>query len=68
MWIELPVNCDSLAILEMALSQGISIAPGPLFSSQDRFRNCLRLNYGHTWDERAAAALATLGRIARSYA
>ncbi len=68
MWIELPAQCDSLAILEMALSQGISIAPGPLFSSQERFRNCLRLNYGHTWDARAAAALLTLGRIARSYA
>jgi DNA-binding transcriptional MocR family regulator len=35
-----------------------------MFSAKREFRNCIRLNYGHIWDERHAAAVATLGRLA----
>lgn len=68
LWVELPPTVDALAMLEMSLSQGISVAPGPIFTSQDRFRHFLRLNYGHPWDARLDAAMATLGRIASAYA
>jgi DNA-binding transcriptional MocR family regulator len=62
-WVELPGNADTIAIHRQALSLGISVAPGPMFSAQRRFANCLRLNYGHPWDARAEAAMATLGRL-----
>jgi DNA-binding transcriptional MocR family regulator len=63
LWIELPGNVDALAIHREALSLGISVAPGPMFSANRGFRNCLRLNYGHAWDARAEAALTVLGRL-----
>lgn len=63
LWIELPAGADSLAIHRQALSLGISVAPGPMFSAERKFLNCIRLNYGHPWDERREAAMATLGRI-----
>jgi DNA-binding transcriptional MocR family regulator len=63
LWIELPEDVDALAIHHSALSLGISVAPGPMFSAERRFQNCIRLNYGHPWDERTEAAMATLGRI-----
>ncbi len=63
LWMELPEGADALQIHKFALSQGISVAPGPIFSAQPGFTNCLRLNYGHIWDARAEAALATLGQI-----
>jgi DNA-binding transcriptional MocR family regulator len=63
LWIELPGNIDALDIHRHALSLGISVAPGPMFSAQRGFRNCLRLNYGHPWDARAEAALTTLGSL-----
>lgn len=66
-WIEMPAHVNALEIHRHALSHGISIAPGPIFSSHERFRNCLRLNYGHVWDARAEAAIATLGRLASAY-
>lgn len=66
MWVELPVGFDSLAIQQLALAQGISVAPGPIFSPQPGFGNCLRLNYGHIWDERAELAIAALGRLISS--
>jgi DNA-binding transcriptional MocR family regulator len=67
LWIELPDNANALTIHRQALSLGISLAPGPMFSAHRGFTNCLRLNYGHPWDARAEAALATLGRLASAY-
>lgn len=63
-WVELPGSADTIEIHRQALSLGISVAPGPMFSAQRRFTNCLRLNYGHPWDARAEAAMATLGQLA----
>lgn len=64
LWVELPPQADVLAILEQALAKGVSFAPGPMFSPHGRFKNCMRLNYGHVWDARMASGLAELGRIA----
>jgi DNA-binding transcriptional MocR family regulator len=63
MWVELPGHIDTLELHRLALSHGISIAPGPIFSSHGHFRNCLRLNFGHLWDARMNAGLATLGKL-----
>jgi DNA-binding transcriptional MocR family regulator len=63
LWIELPSDVNSLELHRQALSLGISVAPGPMFSARREFRNCLRLNYGHPWDARTEAAIATLGRL-----
>ncbi len=67
LWVELPRHVDALAIHRQALSLGISPAPGPIFSAKQEFRNCLRLNYGHTWDARSQKALVTLGRLTAAY-
>jgi DNA-binding transcriptional MocR family regulator len=64
LWVAMPDGVDALALHRSALEHGISIAPGPIFSAQRGFRNCIRLNYGHGWDERLEAAMATLGRLA----
>ncbi|HYD63592.1 MAG TPA: PLP-dependent aminotransferase family protein [Noviherbaspirillum sp.] len=63
LWIELPGNVDMLAVHRQALSLGISIAPGPMFSAHRRFANCLRINYGHPWTPKTESALMTLGRL-----
>jgi DNA-binding transcriptional MocR family regulator len=67
LWLELPEQIDSLKLFQMALAQGISIAPGPIFSPTRRFRNCIRLNYGGPWTEVSEKAMETLGRIIRSF-
>ncbi|MDM0051712.1 PLP-dependent aminotransferase family protein [Variovorax sp. J22R115] len=64
LWVEMPKQVDALEVHRQALSQGISVAPGPIFSAQRGFTNCLRLNYGHAWDARTEQAVATLGGIA----
>lgn len=68
LWIELPAQVNSLDIHRQALSLGISVAPGPMFSANRSFANCLRLNYGHPWEQHAESAMATLGRLVTSAA
>jgi DNA-binding transcriptional MocR family regulator len=67
LWLELPEQMDALKLFHMALAQGISIAPGPIFSPTRRFGNCIRLNYGSPWHDGAERAMETLGRIIRSF-
>jgi DNA-binding transcriptional MocR family regulator len=63
LWVELPEHVDSLKMYEGALSAGITIAPGPIFSAKQKFRNFVRLNAGF-WSERIEGAVATLGQLA----
>ncbi|MCJ0972771.1 GntR family transcriptional regulator MpaR [Pseudomonas sp. PS1] len=67
LWFEFPQAVDSLQLLQMALAQGISLAPGPIFSATRRFGHCARLNHGHPWDARSEQAMATLGRMIQSF-
>lgn len=63
LWVELPKSVDALKLHQLALSQGISIAPGPIFSAQRKYRNCVRLNFGYPWSPRIEKAVKTLGRL-----
>jgi len=64
--VELQEQIDSLKVFQVALAQGISIAPGPIFSPTRRFKNCIRLNYGSPWNDTSERAMETLGKIIRS--
>lgn len=65
-WVELPAHIDTLNVHRAALDHGISIAPGPLFSSSGAFRNFLRLNHGHPWNADMEQGMATLGKLLAS--
>jgi DNA-binding transcriptional MocR family regulator len=61
--VELPGKIDSFELARHALKQGISIAPGPLFSASGKFRNFIRLSCARVWDERLERALITLAGL-----
>jgi DNA-binding transcriptional MocR family regulator len=63
LWVELPGNVDALELHRAALADGISIAPGLIFSARQQYRNCLRLNCANPWSERIEGALARLGSL-----
>jgi DNA-binding transcriptional MocR family regulator len=64
LWVELPKGCDSIALFGKLLDRGISIAPGPMFSASQRYRNCMRLSLGQPWNERTEQALREIGKLA----
>jgi len=67
-WVELPTGCSAMELHRRAVADGISVAPGPMFSAARGFTHSVRLNYGHPWDSRMEKAIARLGAIARSLA
>lgn len=64
LWVELPEDIDCFELAQRALDQGISVAPGALFSASGKFRNYLRLSCATTWDARLERALVTLAKLA----
>jgi DNA-binding transcriptional MocR family regulator len=67
-WVELAPQVDALELHRLALSQGISLAPGYLFSADHRFKHHVRINFGHPDDRNFHVALKTVGTIARALA
>ena len=63
-WVELPPNHSSLNLYKIAFQQKISFAPGGMFSLQQQFDNCLRLNYALPWTDKLENNLKLLGRLA----
>ncbi len=65
LWIKLPDGVNALQLHKLALANGISIAPGPIFSAHRGFADYIRLNYGHIWDARTEVSLRVLGGLVR---
>ncbi|MEQ8205814.1 MAG: PLP-dependent aminotransferase family protein, partial [Woeseia sp.] len=66
LWLELPRNVDSEELFDRAVAQGISIAPGLIFSPRTRYRNFVRLSFGHPWSEVIEKSLRWLGGEVRA--
>ena len=63
LWVELPKTVDALELNEMALLEKISIAPGPMFSAKQSYRNFIRVSCGHPWSDKMERAIGMLGRM-----
>ncbi|MGQ0699362.1 MAG: aminotransferase-like domain-containing protein [Panacagrimonas sp.] len=63
-WASLPPAVNALELHRLAALEGIGLSPGPMFSPQRGYENCVRLNFGHPWDSDLRAGIARLGAIA----
>ncbi|MBP0049456.1 PLP-dependent aminotransferase family protein [Marinobacterium sp. AK62] len=63
LWVELESGQDCLALYQKALAEGIVVTPGPLFSTSNGFRHCLRISFAHPWNEARRAALRDLSGL-----
>ncbi|MDT0644811.1 PLP-dependent aminotransferase family protein [Zunongwangia sp. F363] len=62
-WVELPVKIDTMEVYEKTSRREISYAPGRIFSLQNQYNNCLRLNYGLQWNNKLEYRLIELGNL-----
>lgn len=62
-WVDLNPSVDSYVVYTRAYKKNISVLPGVICSSSDRFKNCLRINCGMKWNARLENGIRTLGRI-----
>jgi len=65
LWVELPPHVDALRLHSRALAEKISIAPGPMFSPRQGYRNFIRLNCGEPWSPRLERAIAVIGYLVK---
>ncbi len=67
LWVEMPDKVDTLDMYPRALKEKISFSPGGIFSSQQKYNNCMRINCGFPWDSKFEKSIIRLGEIAKSY-
>jgi DNA-binding transcriptional MocR family regulator len=63
LWLELPRSVDSEKLFDAAIEENISIMPGDVFAAGRRYRNFIRLSFGHPWSEAMDQGVETLGRL-----
>ena len=63
LWIELPQEVDTTALLDKALAENLAFVPGEFFSASGMYRNCLRLNCGHPHAAGIEAGIRRLGQL-----
>ena len=68
LWIELPANVNSEHLFDEAIENSISIAPGLIFSPCSRYKNFIRLSFGHPWSEQIEQSITWLGRKVKELA
>ncbi|MDL2251478.1 PLP-dependent aminotransferase family protein [Odoribacter sp. OttesenSCG-928-J03] len=63
LWVELAKHIDTTQLLDIALKQKISFAPGRMFTQQNQFMNCMRLSFGLKWNEELDGRIKRLGQL-----
>ncbi|CAN7660024.1 PLP-dependent aminotransferase family protein [Caballeronia sp. LjRoot34] len=63
LWLKLPAQVNAMQLHLLALQRGVNVAPGSIFSSNDCYRNYVRVNCGHPWTSKIEGAVRTLGEL-----
>lgn len=61
-WLELPRSVDTTELYHHSWEQNVLFAPGEMFSLNQQFRHCLRLNYAPRWTPEREDAIRRLGQ------
>jgi DNA-binding transcriptional MocR family regulator len=67
LWLELPGGVDSEKLFDQAIENNISIIPGDVFAAGRRYRNFIRLSFGHPWSEAIEDGIARLGQLCQPH-
>ena len=64
LWVQLPDTVSGTQVYQRARAENINVAPGLMFSTANKYENCLRLNSANPWNERIEHAVGRLGSLA----
>ncbi|MBQ4863373.1 PLP-dependent aminotransferase family protein [Pseudoalteromonas sp. MMG013] len=62
-WVDLGRQYSGSKLFQLAITQGVSITPGVLFSAGTQYESCIRMSYGLVWSEVVEQAIALLGQL-----
>lgn len=63
-WVRLPPAIDALALYRAAIDNGITVAPGTIFSRKKDLTHYIRLNFSHLWTLAIEQAVRDVGILA----
>ena len=64
-WVELPAGIDAVDYFFKARELGIGLAPGAIFSTQEKYDNFIRLSCTGIWNMEMEKGIERLGQLAR---
>jgi DNA-binding transcriptional MocR family regulator len=67
LWVRCRSHVDTRQIFTQAIAQGVSFAPGEIFSPSGKYKNYMRISFGVQWCERIDEAIQTLGKLVYQY-
>ena len=63
LWLRCSSKINTSDFFNQAIEQGVSFAPGAIFSPSGKYGNYMRLSFGVLWDDKVEQSLKTLGDI-----
>jgi len=63
LWLRCQSHVNTSEFFQEALAQGVSFAPGVIFSPSGRYKNYMRVSFGVLWDEDIETAIKVLGKL-----
>ncbi|WP_316823117.1 PLP-dependent aminotransferase family protein [Pedobacter gandavensis] len=66
LWLELDKRLDTAELLDQAIRQKISFAPGRMFTQYNQYNNCMRLNFALDWNDKLENDIKRLGRLVKA--
>lgn len=67
LWVELEKHIDTKILNEYLRTQKITVSPGIIFSANQKYKNCMRLNYQSNEHKKNEYALKIIGNAIKNY-
>tara|TARA_R110002167_G_scaffold50547_5_gene147167 strand:- start:26462 stop:27958 length:1497 start_codon:yes stop_codon:yes gene_type:complete len=67
LWVRCQSHVNTSEFFQEALEQGVSFAPGIIFSPSGKYTNYMRISYGVQWNTQVENAVKTLGKLVFCY-
>ena len=62
LWVEFDKRIDTVELYNVLIGKGINIAPGRMFTLRNQYRNCMKINFGHSWNPSMEHAFKVMGQ------
>jgi len=67
LWVRCQSHVDTSKFFQEALAQGVSFAPGIIFSPSGKYKNYMRISFGVQWNNQVENAIKSLGKLVVEY-
>ncbi|XPF93542.1 PLP-dependent aminotransferase family protein [Colwellia sp. RE-S-Sl-9] len=67
LWVRCRSHVDTEKLFHEAIENGVSFAPGAIFSASRKYNNFMRISFGVQWSDEVVKAITTLGGIVKKY-